>query len=130
MTFTKASDNKYVDDESGRTVFARDGQSPESVIEEAALVPPPTALDARLEAKRRIIEFVSSRDASQLVVVQINNIYEQIKLLRKDTLTASEEARAVELEDFNLEILAIRVASNDLGESPPVDFADDKYWPE
>lgn len=85
----------------------------------------------RAEAQRRIMALVNARNVSHLDVLISNANREAIRLLRKSAAnwTAEEAARAVQLEQIDIAIEAIRAASNVLEADPPEDCTDDQYWP-
>lgn len=92
----------------------------------------PSADDVRAEASRRMQALVGARNAEHLAIIIANGSREAIRLLRikaERPWTSQEAIRAVELEDLDVMLDAIRAASNAMEPSPPIDFQAPSRWP-
>lgn len=85
------------------------------------------------EAQRRIIALTGQSDLISSMIKQSNANMRATELTDKrvsgSTLTAQEESEAAALRGLAEKIKAVRAASNVLEQSPPDDYADNKYWP-
>ena len=97
----------------------------------APYVPSPTAGDVRREASRRMQVLLDARDAAHLDILIYNGTREAVRLLNagEQNWTAAEATRAVELQQADADIEAIRAASNSMETDPPADYLDDSHWP-
>lgn len=93
--------------------------------------PAPSAGDVQAEARRRMAALLGARDEPHLDLLVGNNTREAVRLLMKgvDTWTPEERARAAHLTATDHALELIRVSSEALEATPPVDFRDDRNWP-
>lgn len=95
---------------------------------------PPTAVtveDIKLECQRRIIVRVGAIDTISCLAKQLNNAVRRMDILSSSlqrTLTEAEVAELQDLQDLEMSIRTLRVASAPLELTLPQDYADDKYW--
>jgi len=113
----------------------------------APFVPPaPTAVDVRAECARRMRLAFRARDDVHLAQIIANGVADATELsdLRQARMVAQlngdpnpppdwtpgQAAEAAYLQSAKKLKDAFRAASNAMETSPPIDYADDKYWPE
>jgi hypothetical protein len=118
-------------------VYEGEGPLTETIIEPSQVrivrsVPAPTANDVRAEAQRRIVGLVGATDLMSCLIKQLNanmRANELNDIMHSRDLTAEEYAEAVALRSLATQIKAIRASSNVLEPNPPLNYADNQYWP-
>lgn len=105
-----------------------------AVLEAYGLAGPYVSADhVRKEASRRMQMLVAARDEEHLMIIQLKAHEEAVALL--DALvggakwTSAQASRATELREIRRVFQEIRDASNVLEDNPPLDYRDDKHWP-
>lgn len=85
----------------------------------------------RNEAQRRMMQRLMARSPQHLMVRISNNSRETIRLVLKgrDNWTQIQADRFEKLKQEDVDIEAIRHASNILENSTPEDYTNDKHWP-
>jgi hypothetical protein len=87
---------------------------------------PPTALDVKAEAGRRILQIAPDWKQRNLTARGVELV---LALVKNKPWTAEEAAEAQAIQAVWDRIKAVRAASDGLEAALPQDFADDRHWP-